>query len=411
VATATKTKTFDYSVRDRTGKLVSGTLEASDQDAVVQRLKSMGMAPVSISESGAGKGLQMEINLPGSNKVKMKDLAIMSRQFATMVASGLTLIRALGILAEQTESKKLSQVLVEVRGEVEAGAALSTAMAKRSRVFPPLMTNMIRAGEVGGFLDGVLLRIAANYESEVKLRSKIKSAMTYPVVVLIMAVLAVFGMLMFVVPVFKEMFASLGGTLPGPTLVLVFLSEQMKWVAPLAVVLVVGSSFLWRRIKDDEGVRGVVDPLKLKIPVFGLLFQKVALSRFARNMSTMLAAGVPILQALDIVADTTGNITLTRGIRDVQESVRNGESLSAPLAKHKVFPQMMVQMMSVGEDTGAIDGMLEKISEFYDDEVEAMTESLTALLEPLMIAVLGGIIGSMVIALYMPMFKIMDQIK
>ncbi|MEZ0492949.1 type II secretion system F family protein [Kineococcus sp. TBRC 1896] len=411
MATVTKAKTFDYSVRDRSGKLVSGTLEATDQAAVLQRLKTMGLVPVSVNESKAGQGLQMEINLPGSGKVKMKDLAIMSRQFATMVASGLTLIRALGILAEQTESKKLGQVLTEVRGEVEAGAALSTSMAKRPRVFPPLMTNMIRAGEVGGFLDGVLLRIAANYESEVKLRGKIKSAMTYPVVVLIMAVLAVFGMLMFVVPVFKEMFSSLGGTLPGPTLVLVFLSEQMVWVAPLVVVLVVSSGFVWTRIKNRDDVRGFVDPLKLKIPVFGMLFQKVALSRFARNMSTMLAAGVPILQALDIVAETTGNITLTRGIRDVQESVRNGESLTGPLSKHKVFPSMMVQMMAVGEDTGAIDAMLEKISEFYDDEVETMTESLTALLEPLMIAVLGGIIGSMVIALYMPMFKIMDQIK
>ncbi|MCI2239005.1 type II secretion system F family protein [Paenibacillus sp. TRM 82003] len=412
MATATKgQRTFEYAVRDRAGKLVKGRLEASDQDAVLQRLRSQGMAPISVTESKAGQGLQMEITLPGSNGVGMKDIAVMSRQFATMVSSGLTLIRALGILAEQTESKKLAKVLHEVRAEVEQGTALSTAMAKHPLVFPPLMTNMIRAGEVGGFLDGVLLRIAANYESEVKLRGKIKSAMTYPVVVLIMAVAAVFGMLMFVVPVFKEMFASLGGSLPAPTQLLVVLSEQMKWVAPSAAVLLIAFGFVWKRVKNRDGVRGVVDPLKLKVPVFGLLFQKVALSRFARNMSTMLAAGVPILQALDIVAETTGNITLTRGIRDVQESVRNGESLTGPLSKHKVFPAMMVQMMAVGEDTGAIDAMLEKISEFYDQEVEAMTESLTALLEPLMIAVLGSIIGSMVIALYMPMFSIMDQIK
>ena len=407
---ATATKTYEYSVRDRSGKLVSGKLEAANQAALVSKLRGMGYAPVSVRETGTG--MNKEISIPGfGSKVKLKDLAVMSRQFATMINSGLSLLRALSILAEQTENKALAKVLGEVRNDVETGNSLSAAMAKHPQTFPPLMVNMCRAGEVGGFLDAVLLRVAANYEAEVKLRSKIKSAMTYPVVVLVMAVLAVFAMLIFIVPIFQQMFEDLGGTLPAPTRVLVFLSEQMKWVAPLTLVLVVTSFVIWGRVKNQERVRNVVDPLKLKAPVFGPLFQKIALSRFSRNLGTMVKSGVPILQALDIVAETTGNVVIGRAVKDVQESVRTGESLAGPLEKHAVFPPMVVQMLAVGEDTGAIDTMLEKISEFYDQEVEATTESLTALLEPVMIGLLGGIIGSMIIALYMPMFKIFEQIN
>jgi len=384
-------------------------LEAPNQTALVGKLREMGYAPISVTEKKTG-GFNADIKLPGGDKVDLKALSIMSRQFATMINAGLSLLRSLSILAEQTESKGLGKVLTEVRNEVETGVSLSASMAKFPKAFPPLMVNMCRAGEIGGFLDQVLLRIAANYESEVKLRSKIKSAMTYPVVVLIMAILAVFGMLIFIVPVFQKMFDDLGGTLPAPTLVLVFLSEQMFWVAPTVVVGLVVSFTVWNKIKYKEKVLNFVDPLKLKIPVFGGLFQKLALSRFARNLGTMLRSGVPILQALDIVADTTGNIVVARAVRDVQESVRKGESLAGPLSNHKVFPPMVVQMLAVGEDTGAMDTMLEKISEFYDDEVEAITESLTALLEPLMIGFLGGVVGSMVIALYMPMFKIFEQI-
>ena len=404
------TLTYEYSVRDRSGKIVQGKLEAESQAAVASKLKSMGYAPVSITQTNTG--MKKELSIPGlGNKVKLKDLAVMSRQFATMINSGLSLLRSLTILSEQTESKKLAQVLGEVRNEVETGVALSNALAKHPMIFPPLMVNMCRAGEVGGFLDSVLLQIAANYEAEVKLRSKIKSAMTYPVMVLIMAVLAVIGMLMFIVPIFAKMFDDLGAKLPAPTRVLVFLSDQMKFVAPLLLVGTIVGFIIWKRIRNSERVRGIVDPFKLKVPVFGPLFQKVALSRFARNLGTMLHSGVPILQALDIVADTTGNIVLARATRDVQESVRRGESLTAPLSQHKVFPPMVVQMMAVGEDTGALDTMLHKISEFYDQQVEATTESLTALLEPLMIAFLGGIVGSMIVALYMPIFKIFDLVN
>lgn len=402
---------FDYSARDRTGKLVKGTLEAGDAGAVLARLKSQGLAPVSVEASKAGKGMQMEISLPGANRVGLKDLALMSRQFATMVSSGLSLIKALSILADQTESKKLAATLAEVRAEVESGTALSTALARHVNVFPPLMINMIRAGEVGGFLDQVLVQLAENFESEVKLKAKIKSAMTYPVVVFVIAIIAVIGMLLFIVPVFTKMFSDLGGELPLPTKILVMLSAAMKWAAPIGLVLFIVWAATWPKLKHRDSVRNVVDPLKLKLPIFGTLTQKIALSRFSRNLGTMLRSGVPILQSLEIVGGAAGNVVVQRASIEVMESVRSGQSLAGPLAKHPVFPAMVVQMMSVGEDTGALDQMLHKISDFYDQEVEATTDALTSLIEPLMIAVLGGIIGSMIIALYMPIFGVFNLIN
>jgi type IV pilus assembly protein PilC len=404
--------TYAYAVRDRSGKMINGTLEADSPALVASKLKGMGYAPISIDESNTG--LQKELSIPGfgKKKVKLKDLAVMSRQFATMINSGLSLLRSLSILADQTESKELARVLGEVRNEVETGNSLSESMAKHSpEVFPSLMVNMCKAGEIGGFLDAVLEQIAENYEAEVKLRGKVKSAMTYPVVVFVMAILAVIGMLLFIVPVFAGLFASLGGTLPLPTRVLVFLSDVLKKFFPVLMVLFIAFVITWGKVRHDERVRNVVDPMKLKVPIFGMLFQKIALSRFARNLGTMMRSGVPILQSLDIVADTTGNVVLGRAIRDVQESVRTGETIAGPLKNHEVFPAMVVQMMAVGEDTGALDQMLLKISQFYDQEVEATTESLTALIEPLMIAFLGAVVGSMIVAMYMPIFKIFDLIK
>jgi type IV pilus assembly protein PilC len=404
------TLTYEYSVRNRAGKIVSGKLEAESQAIVVQRLKTMGYAPISITQADAG--MKKEIKIPGfGEKVKLKDLAIMSRQFATMVSSGLSLLRSLSILAEQTENKKLRETLREVRNDVEAGNALSSALAKHETVFPPLFVHMTRAGEIGGFLDTVMLQIASNYEAEVKLRGKVKAAMTYPVVVFIMAMLAVTGMLLFIVPVFAGLFKTLGGTLPAPTRILVAMSTILKYGAPFIFVGLIVGFFVWNKIKRKESVRNVVDPIKLKIPVFGMLFQKIAIARFTRNLGTMMQSGVPILQSLNIVAETTGNMVLTHAVNDIQDSVRNGESLTSPLAEHAVFPPMVVQMMAVGEETGALDTMLHKISQFYDEDVEATTEQLTALIEPIMIAILGGIIGSMIIALYMPIFKIFDLIK
>jgi type IV pilus assembly protein PilC len=410
MATATAT-TFRYSVRDRSGKMVTGTIDADSPTAVASKLKSMGYAPVSISQQKSG-GMAMEIKLPKLGAtVKLKDLAIFSRQFATMINAGLSLLRALTILEEQTSNKDLARTLTEVRQDVETGQSLSVALGRHPKIFPPLMINMTRAGEVGGFLDAVMLQIAENYEAEVKLRGKVKSAMTYPVVVFCIAILAVVGMLLFIVPVFAKMFVTLGGTLPFPTRVLITMSHLLKFGAPFLVVFIVGGMITWQRVKHRAGVRAFVDPIKLKIPVFGSLFQKIALARFARNLGTMLTSGVPILQSLDIVSETTGNMVLGNAIRDVQDSVRRGESLTGPLALHPVFPSMVVQMMAVGEDTGAMDHMLQKIAEFYDQEVEATTEALTALIEPLMIAFLGAIIGSMIIALYMPIFKIFNLIQ
>ena len=377
---------------------------------VATRLKGMGYATLSIAETNVG--VNREIKIPGfGGKVKLKELAVFSRQFATMINSGLSLLRALTILCEQTDGKELAGVLRVVRSDVETGNSLSSAMGKHPDAFPLLMVNMTKAGEVGGFLDSVMLQIAENYEADVKLKGKIKSAMTYPTVVFFIAMLAVTGMLLFIVPIFAKMFSTLGGQLPAPTRVLVFLSAALKTTAPFLLVGLIAAVVVWGKVKRKERVRNVVDPLKLKMPVFGTLFGKIALSRFARNLGTMMSSGVPILQSLDIVADTTGNIVLARAVRDVQDSVRNGESLSKPLENHKIFPPMVVQMMAVGEDTGALDTMLGKIAEFYDQEVEATAEALTALIEPLMIAFLGGIIGAMIVALYMPIFKIFDLIK
>lgn len=406
---ATAVKTFEYSVRDTKGKLVSGKLEAPTEAALVAKLRGMGYAPVSVKETNSG--LSKELKLPGGNRVKLKDLAVGSRQFATMINSGLSLLRALSILSEQTENATLARTFAEVRNAVEAGQSLSTALAKHPKVFPPLMINMCRAGEVGGFLDAVLLQIAENFEAEVKLRSKIKSAMTYPVVVFVIAILAVVGMLLFIVPIFAKMFSDLGGTLPTPTRILVFLSDALRLGAPVLLVLAIVGGVVWRRIRHQDRVRRVIDPVKLKVPVFGQLFRKVAISRFSRNLGTMLKSGVPILQSLEIVGSTAGNTVISDAAKAVEESVRRGESLAGPLAEHKVFPPMVVQMLAVGEDTGAIDAMLHKISDFYDAEVEATTEALTSLIEPLMIAALGGIIGSMIIALYMPIFSVFNLIK
>ena len=408
---ATATATYEYKVRDSAGKMKTGKLEAETPTQVATKLKSMGYAPLSISETNVGMNKELKIPGLGAKKVKLKDLAIFSRQFATMINSGLSLLRALSILTEQTENKELARILGEVRNDIETGNSLSVAMSKHERVFPPLMVNMTKAGEVGGFLDMVLLQIAENYEAEVKLRGKVKAAMTYPVVVFIIAIFAVIGMLLFIVPVFVGLFADFDAQLPLPTRILVVMSGLMKIIAPLGFIAVIALFFTWPKLKTKDEVRNVLDPLKLKVPVFGKLFQKIALARFARNLGTMMKSGVPILQSLEIVSATTGNVVLERAIRAVQDSVRTGEALAAPLKEHPVFPPMVVQMMAVGEDTGALDTMLHKIAQFYDQEVEATTEALTALIEPIMIVVIGAIIGAMIVALYMPIFSLMNVIN
>lgn len=403
-------KQYEYTVRNSDGKIIKNKIEATSEAAVANRLKSMNLAPLSITELQTG-GLQKEINIPGFGpKVGLEDLAIMTRQMATMVSAGLSLLRTLNILAEQTENPALAKILATVRADVETGQSLSGSLAKHPKDFPPLMINMIKAGETGGFLEKSLLSVAENYEKEVALRQEVKSALTYPVVVFIFAILAVIGMLLFIVPVFENMFNELGSELPAPTQMLVTLSGVLKVFAlPIIAVLVIFFIW-WGKNKHTRKVREKIDPIKLKLPIFGGLNQKIAISRFTRNFGTMLGAGVPILQALDIVGETSGNMVIEDAIQDVKEAVRTGESLTAPLSKHSVFPPMVVQMMAVGEDSGALEVMLNKVSDFYDQEVESTTSQLTSLIEPLMIAVLGVIVGGMIIALYMPIFSIMDAI-
>jgi type II secretory pathway component PulF len=405
------TMTFSYRGRDAAGKVVRGKLNAPNEAAAVTRMRTMGLAPIEVVAGSSGSGLQTELSLGAFEKnVGLKDLAIMSRQLATMVGSGLSLLRALTILADQTENKKLARLLGVVRTQVETGAAFSEALARHPETFPPLMIHLVRAGEAGGFLDESLESIAGTFEADVKLRQTIKSALTYPVVVLIMAVVATIGMIVFIVPIFEKMFADLGGELPLPTQILVLLSKNMAWVIPVLVVGLVVFAWWWRKHKNDDKVRAFLDPLKLKLPVFGDLMRKVALARFARNFSTMTRSGVPILQALNIVGETSGNWVIIQALQKVQDSVRAGRSVSGPLAEEAVFPPMVVQMIAVGEDSGSMEQMLGKIAEFYDEEVQSTTESLTSLIEPLMIAVIGIVIGGMIVALYMPIFTIFNQI-
>jgi len=402
--------TYRYTVRDRTGKTRNGTLEATDQKVVAARLREMGFAPVSITAVKSA-GLQREISIPGFRpKVDLEALAVFSRQFATMIGSGVSLIRSLNILAEQTENTKLAGIVGELRTEIEAGRSLSDSM-RRHEDFPALYIAMVRAGETAGNLDAVLLRIADTLEKDLNLRRKIKAALTYPGVVLVLALLLTIVMLTFIVPTFVGMFEQLGGELPLPTKVMLLLSSLVRkfWWLLMLLPPLAWQGFL--RARKVPSVRFQLDRLKLRVPVFGDLFHKVALARFARNFGTLLRSGVPILSALEITADTVNNGVIGNAVNDVKMSVKEGESIAGPLTRHDVFPPMVVQMIAVGEETGALDVMLAKIADFYDSEVESTTESLTALLEPVMIAVLGGLVGGMVISLYMPMFKIFDLIQ
>ncbi|PZF57357.1 type II secretion system F family protein [Curtobacterium sp. MCSS17_008] len=403
---------FDYRGRDGAGKLVKGRLDAASEGAVVQRLRSMGVSPIAITEAKPGTGLQTEIKIPGFEKgVGLKDLAIMSRQASTMLSSGLSLLRALTILADQTDNKKLKDILGKVRDDVERGVSFSDAVAKYPVDFPPIMINMIRAGETGGFLDQAMDSIATNFEKEHKLRSTIRSAMTYPVVVLVMSLVAVVVMLIFIVPIFQDMFASLGGQLPLPTQILVQLSHAMRWAGPVLAVLVVVGWLWYRGNKNTDRFRAFRDPVLLRLPVFGQLTKKIVIARFARNFSNMIGAGVPILQALKIVGEVSNNFVVQKALDRVAESVRKGESIAEPLAKESVFPAMVAQMIAVGEDAGSLEVMLEKIAIFYDSEVESTTESLTSLIEPLLIAFLGVVVGGMIVALYLPIFQISSLVK
>jgi type IV pilus assembly protein PilC len=403
-------QSFAYKVRDRQGKLVTGRLEAESVTIVAGKLRQMGYVPVSI-ESGDKKSFQRELKIPYfSGRIKLKEVAVFSRQFATMINSGLTLLRSLSILAEQTSNKELARIVGEVRRDVERGSALSVALAKHPKAFSRLYVAMVRSGETGGSLDSVLLRLATTIEKQVELRRKVKSAMTYPVVVGVIVVLILMAMLIFVVPMFKGMYNDLNAKLPLPTLVLLAVSNGLKKFFPLVIVAAGFGVWSLKRSVTTPAGRRRYDAFKLRAPVFGPLAHKTALARFSRSLAALVRAGVPILDALEIVAETAGNTVVAEAAADTQAAVKAGESLARPLEAHPVFPPMVVQMIAVGEETGALDELLEKIADFYDSEVEATVDALTSLIEPLLIVVMGVAVGGMVIALYMPMFSIIGKL-
>jgi type IV pilus assembly protein PilC len=404
-------ETFAYKVRDRAGKTVEGQIEADNAQLVVSKLRSMGYVPIEVQQT-SGQALKKEIKIPGfSDRVKLKDVAVFSRQFATMINAGLSLLRALYILAEQTENKALAEVANQVRIDVEKGSSLSNALAKHPKVFSRLYIAMVKAGEIGGVLDSVLLRLADTIEKQVELRRKVKSAMTYPAVVAVLVLVIVTAMLLFIIPMFKDLYTELGGKLPVPTQILINVSNfvrQFWWlIFGVEIAAVIG----FRKWVNSEDGRKRWDAIKLKVPIFGPLVRKTALARFSRTLSALVRSGVPILESLDIVAETSGNHVVAEATRDTQQAVKRGEPLAKRLEDHPVFPPMVVQMMAVGEETGAVDEMLDKIADFYDQEVEATVDALTSLIEPLLIVVMGVCVGGMVISLYMPMFNIIKLIK
>ena len=410
--TITAPKNWKYTSRDSAGKVVKGKLEAANESAAVAKLRTMGLSPLHVDEVAEGTGLQRDITIKGFEKgVDLKSIAIMTRQLATMISAGLALLRALTIIGEQTENKRLAAILKTVASDVETGSSFSAALEKHPVDFPPLMINMVRAGETGGFLDDALETVAENFEKEAKLRSTIKSAMAYPVMVLVMSLVAVILMLLFIVPVFKKMFEGLGSQLPLPTQLLVIVSEQMWWVLPILIILTIIGSVWWRLNRNTDEVRRVIDPFKLKVPVFGSLMKKIAIARFTRNFANMVSSGVPILQALNVVGETSGNWVIAQATIRIAEAVRQGQSIAVPLANEPVFPPMVVQMMAVGEDSGSLEVMLSKVADFYDAEVQATTEALTSLIEPLLIAFLGVVVGGMIITLYLPIFSIATAIQ
>ncbi len=400
---------YAYKVKDRSGQLVDGVMDADNVAAVVAKLRQMGYTVINIQEKIKGqksKGIALF-----KKKVKSKDITVFSRQFATMINSGLSLTKSLNILAEQTGNPALAEVISSLQKDVEAGQALSEAMIRHPQVFSSLFVNMVRAGETGGVLDEVLLRVAEHYEKDMALKAKIKSAMAYPIIMFIMSMLIVFAMITFIVPVFVNMFSTLGGELPLPTKMLVVMSDGIRRFWYLLILAVLGLRFAIKNYKKTPQGKFFFDRLKLKLPVFGELNTKLAVARFTRTFGTLVASGVPILQGLEIVSEAANNEVISRSVKEARASIKEGETIAKPLGNSKIFPPMVVQMISVGEETGALDAMLQKIADFYDQEVAAMVEALTSLIEPLMIAAMGVIIGGIIISLYLPMFKLITLIQ
>ncbi|WP_433725373.1 type II secretion system F family protein [Actinoplanes sp. CA-051413] len=405
------TKTFHYNSIDANGRKSKGTVEAANETAATHALRQRGETPLELTQ--AGQGINRDLKIPGlGNRTKLKDLAVFARQFSTMTGSGMSLLRSLSILEEQTSAVPLKRATGEMRTDVAGGVSLSAAMAKHDKVFPRLMVAMIRAGEAGGMIDSALEQIAASLEKDTALRGKIKGALTYPAIVLAFTFVMIAAVLIFIVPIFEAMFKNLGGELPAITQFLVDTSHNMWWIGPLALGLGIGGAvFYKRKMRSSEEFRLKVDKVKLGMPVFGPLFRKLAMSRFSRNLGLLLNVGVPVMQALAVVGETTGNEIINIAMRDVQSAVRDGQPMSSAMRQHKVFPEMVTQMIEVGEESGQISQMLDKVADFYDREVDSAAESLTASIEPIMVLVMGSVVGGMVICLYLPMFTIYQNIQ
>ncbi len=393
---------FTWKGEDRSGAAQKGEIEAPHEHSVRAQLRRMQIKPTKIKQKGKDLFENVSFMQP---KVKQTNVVIFSRQFATMINAGLPLIQSLNILESQEENKTFKAVLKEVKDNVEEGSTLADAMGKHPKVFDELFVNMVAAGEVGGILDTILNRVSAYMEKAMKLKRQVKGAMTYPAIVLVIAVLVIVVILVFVIPVFEKMFADFGGTLPVPTQIVVALSNFMKGNIVYMIIGLGLLAYAFKRFYGTEKGRVLVDDIVLKLPVVGPLLRKVAVAKFTRTMSTMISSGVPILEALDIVAKTSGNKTVERAIYNVRSGITQGRTMADPLGESGVFPSMVVQMVAVGEQTGALDAMLEKIADFYDDEVDAAVEGLTSMIEPFMMVFLGTTIGGLVIAMYLPIFK------
>lgn len=400
-------KTFEYAVVGPDGRQVTGRIEASTERAVAARLRELNLVPTSIAEV-ASTGMNKELSL-GGKKIKPNDVAVVVRQLATMVRAGLPLPRALNVLVDQSEKPALTEVLRDLNAEVGGGASLGEAVDRHADVFPPVARALIAAGEVGGFLDEALASAAAGMESDLKLRRTIKGAMVYPIVVLGIAVLASVVMLVFIVPVFASIFEGLDAELPAPTQALVMLSDAIVIAAIPLLVAIIAFALWWRKHRHDLKVREAVEPRLLKAPLVGSLMRKLAIARFTRSLSTMVSCGVALARALEVVGPTSGNIVIEKAAAQAGESVRGGESFAESLQRTGVLPSLVVQMVTVGEDAGDLDGMLKHVADFYDDEVMKGTEALTSALEPLLLVLIGGIVGGMLLALYMPILTVTSE--
>jgi type IV pilus assembly protein PilC len=400
--------TYVFKAMDVAGLPAKGEVDAESKQHVAEQLRSRGLVVLDIADKHSSR----EISFDFLKKVKPEDLTIMTRQLATMVSSGMSILRALYVLEAQTENEKLAEIIVNVRKDVEAGLPLSDALERHPKVFSRLFVAMTRAGETGGMLDQALIRVADQLEKEESLRRQIKSAMVYPGVVMSVAFIVLFVLVTFLVPVFVGIFKDFGGELPAITKITVAMSNFMKgyfWTLPL---MFGGGMYSFRRWKATDKGRHQWDTIRLKFPFkIGTIVQKVALARWSRTFSALVTAGVPLLQALDITGKTAGNAIIEDAMNEVLTSVKSGGTIAAPLKEADIFPTMVSHMVGVGEETGALDQMLSKIADFYEDQVEAAVKSLTSILEPVMIVVVGAMVGFIVISMYMPLFKVYDQIK